>query len=735
MPYSKRPYSEGYYNYYNYYQPKSYQNEYRTKMKKKVPQNPKPSSSKSPDPSQDTSNSHKIDSISFKRRSLDKAVSENETEGNSESLIENPDKITNKKDSEILLDEEEEGEVEVTKDSELLESFQKWQEQILEDQTTMHKRILQQFQQLRKSMIQEIERKYREKVKNTKFSNKMNMQLVQESRDALKIILEKKESNEEEKETEALKNTIKILKKDKLTYLELHEINQQKLDNAHDQHMDLMKKYGESEENLAKARKEIDDLREEKRSIQKSLEISLQNEERLKKSVKGLQVKSSTNSDLKIKNEAEKVKLSKKIEEKDKELNKLKENMGKSEQECTELLKNWRNEKRQNDVNNKDIAELKSKIYNLETELELKEEKLGWYRKSVNIRLDEDEEKAIESSERIASENDIVRFKPIIMENNEKVQEDEPVTLINNGIPEDKELKRENSSPDSASWEKANNNKSRIFKGKINKARKSSPRNKRYIKKHDKQIDENTNSFTSEGQTTQKEILGEEENIDKSDENSESKEDSVEEINSTCTTPCGAEDLIDSCPGSPAEEIDQTLNDSEKEEAYQEEMRIEDIPSSICENESQILYTFPGESEEPADSKEATQNMDTDEVDPCPSMSTCPSSEIKSSMTTNDSGHRAMETEMDQQIPSMEMPPTSSYGMIMTSQYQPYDIAGYSLNQLDQLEEMVRRERERHRKQSQGVHSAMDTDDGDLRMLASQEVDLADIMPSNLGQD
>ena len=735
MPYSKRPYSEGYYNYYNYYQPKSYQNEYRTKMKKKVPQNPKPSSSKSPDPSQDTSNSHKIDSISFKRRSLDKAVSENETEGNSESLIENPDKITNKKDSEILLDEEEEGEVEVTKDSELLESFQKWQEQILEDQTTMHKRILQQFQQLRKSMIQEIERKYREKVKNTKFSNKMNMQLVQESRDALKIILEKKESNEEEKETEALKNTIKILKKDKLTYLELHEINQQKLDNAHDQHMDLMKKYGESEENLAKARKEIDDLREEKRSIQKSLEISLQNEERLKKSVKGLQVKSSTNSDLKIKNEAEKVKLSKKIEEKDKELNKLKENMGKSEQECTELLKNWRNEKRQNDVNNKDIAELKSKIYNLETELELKEEKLGWYRKSVNIRLDEDEEKAIESSERIASENDIVRFKPIIMENNEKVQEDEPVTLINNGIPEDKELKRENSSPDSASWEKANNNKSRIFKGKINKARKSSPRNKRYIKKHDKQIDENTNSFTSEGQTTQKEILGEDENIDKSDENSESKEDSVEEINSTCTTPCGAEDLIDSCPGSPAEEIDQTLNDSEKEEAYQEEMRIEDIPSSICENESQILYTFPGESEEPADSKEATQNMDTDEVDPCPSMSTCPSSEIKSSMTTNDSGHRAMETEMDQQIPSMEMPPTSSYGMIMTSQYQPYDIAGYSLNQLDQLEEMVRRERERHRKQSQGVHSAMDTDDADLRMLASQEVDLADIMPSNLGQD
>ena len=735
MPYSKRPYSEGYYNYYNYYQPKSYQNEYRTKMKKKVPQNPKPSSSKSPDPSQDTSNSHKIDSISFKRRSLDKAVSENETEGNSESLIENPDKITNKKDSEILLDEEEEGEVEVTKDSELLESFQKWQEQILEDQTTMHKRILQQFQQLRKSMIQEIERKYREKVKNTKFSNKMNMQLVQESRDALKIILEKKESNEEEKETEALKNTIKILKKDKLTYLELHEINQQKLDNAHDQHMDLMKKYGESEENLAKARKEIDDLREEKRSIQKSLEISLQNEERLKKSVKGLQVKSSTNSDLKIKNEAEKVKLSKKIEEKDKELNKLKENMGKSEQECTELLKNWRNEKRQNDVNNKDIAELKSKIYNLETELELKEEKLGWYRKSVNIRLDEDEEKAIESSERIASENNIVRFKPIIMENNEKVQEEEPVTLINNGIPEDKELKRENSSPDSASWEKANNNKSRIFKGKINKARKSSPRNKRYIKKHDKQIDENTNSFTSEGQTTQKEILGEEENIDKSDENSESKEDSVEEINSTCTTPCGAEDLIDSCPGSPAEEIDQTLNDSEKEEAYQEEMRIEDIPSSICENESQILYTFPGESEEPADSKEATQNMDTDEVDPCPSMSTCPSSEIKSSMTTNDSGHRAMETEMDQQIPSMEMPPTSSYGMIMTSQYQPYDIAGYSLNQLDQLEEMVRRERERHRKQSQGVHSAMDTDDGDLRMLASQEVDLADIMPSKLGQD
>ena len=735
MPYSKRPYSEGYYNYYNYYQPKSYQNEYRTKMKKKVPQNPKPSSSKSPDPSQDTSNSHKIDSISFKRRSLDKALSENETEGNSESLIENPDKITNKKDSEILLDEEEEGEVEVTKDSELLESFQKWQEQILEDQTTMHKRILQQFQQLRKSMIQEIERKYREKVKNTKFSNKMNMQLVQESRDALKIILEKKESNEEEKETEALKNTIKILKKDKLTYLELHEINQQKLDNAHDQHMDMMKKYGESEENLAKARKEIDDLREEKRSIQKSLEISLQNEERLKKSVKGLQVKSSTNSDLKIKNEAEKVKLSKKIEEKDKELNKLKENMGKSEQECTELLKNWRNEKRQNDVNNKDIAELKSKIYNLETELELKEEKLGWYRKSVNIRLDEDEEKAIESSERIASENDIVRFKPIIMENNEKVQEDEPVTLINNGIPEDKELKRENSSPDSASWEKANNNKSRIFKGKINKARKSSPRNKRYIKKHDKQIDENTNSFTSEGQTTQKEILGEDENIDKSDENSESKEDSVEEINSTCTTPCGAEDLIDSCPGSPAEEIDQTLNDSEKEEAYQEEMRIEDIPSSICENESQILYTFPGESEEPADSKEATQNMDTDEVDPCPSMSTCPSSEMKSSMTTNDSGHRAMETEMDQQIPSMEMPPTSSYGMIMTSQYQPYDIAGYSLNQLDQLEEMVRRERERHRKQSQGVHSAMDTDDGDLRMLASQEVDLADIMPSKLGQD
>ena len=735
MPYSKRPYSEGYYNYYNYYQPKSYQNEYRTKMKKKVPQNPKPSSSKSPDPSQDTSNSHKIDSISFKRRSLDKALSENETEGNSESLIENPDKITNKKDSEILLDEEEEGEVEVTKDSELLESFQKWQEQILEDQTTMHKRILQQFQQLRKSMIQEIERKYKEKVKNTKFSNKMNMQLVQESRDALKIILEKKESNEEEKETEALKNTIKILKKDKLTYLELHEINQQKLDNAHDQHMDLMKKYGESEENLAKARKEIDDLREEKRSIQKSLEISLQNEERLKKSVKGLQVKSSTNSDLKIKNEAEKVKLSKKIEEKDKELNKLKENMGKSEQECTELLKNWRNEKRQNDVNNKDIAELKSKIYNLETELELKEEKLGWYRKSVNIRLDEDEEKAIESSERIASENDIVRFKPIIMENNEKVQEEEPVTLINNGIPEDKELKRENSSPDSASWEKANNNKSRIFKGKINKARKSSPRNRRYIKKHDKQIEENTNSFTSEGQTTQKEILGEEENIDKSDENSESKEDSVEEINSTCTTPCGAEDLIDSCPGSPAEEIDQTLNDSEKEEAYQEEMRIEDIPSSICENESQILYTFPGESEEPADSKEATQNMDTDEVDPCPSMSTCPSSEIKSSMTTNDSGHRAMETEMDQQIPSMEMPPTSSYGMIMTSQYQPYDIAGYSLNQLDQLEEMVRRERERHRKQSQGVHSAMDTDDVDLRMLASQEVDLADIMPSKLGQD
>ena len=735
MPYSKRPYSEGYYNYYNYYQPKSYQNEYRTKMKKKVPQNPKPSSSKSPDPSQDTSNSHKIDSISFKRRSLDKAVSENETEGNSESLIENPDKITNKKDSEILLDEEEEGEVEVTKDSELLESFQKWQEQILEDQTTMHKRILQQFQQLRKSMIQEIERKYREKVKNTKFSNKMNMQLVQESRDALKIILEKKESNEEEKETEALKNTIKILKKDKLTYLELHEINQQKLDNAHDQHMDLMKKYGESEENLAKVRKENDDLREEKRSIQKSLEISLQNEERLKKSVKGLQVKSSTNSDLKIKNEAEKVKLSKKIEEKDKELNKLKENMGKSEQECTELLKNWRNEKRQNDVNNKDIAELKSKIYNLETELELKEEKLGWYRKSVNIRLDEDEEKAIESSERIASENNIVRFKPIIMENNEKVQEEEPVILINNGIPEDKELKRENSSPDSASWEKANNNKSRIFKGKINKARKSNPRNKRYIKKHDKQIDENTNSFTSEGQTTQKEILGEEENIDKSDENSESKEDSVEEINSTCTTPCGAEDLIDSCPGSPAEEIDQTLNDSEKEEAHQEEMRIEDIPSSICENESQILYTFPGESEEPADSKEATQNMDTDEVDPCPSMSTCPSSEIKSSMTTNDSGHRAMETEMDQQIPSMEMPPTSSYGMIMTSQYQPYDIAGYSLNQLDQLEEMVRRERERHRKQSQGVHSAMDTDDVDLRMLASQEVDLADIMPSKLGQD
>ena len=735
MPYSKRPYSEGYYNYYNYYQPKSYQNEYRTKMKKKVPQNPKPSSSKSPDPSQDTSNSHKIDSISFKRRSLDKALSENETEGNSESLIENPDKITNKKDSEILLDEEEEGEVEVTKDSELLESFQKWQEQILEDQTTMHKRILQQFQQLRKSMIQEIERKYREKVKNTKFSNKMNMQLVQESRDALKIILEKKESNEEEKETEALKNTIKILKKDKLTYLELHEINQQKLDNAHDQHMDMMKKYGESEENLATARKQIDDLREEKRSIQKSLEISLQNEERLKKSVKGLQVKSSTNSDLKIKNEAEKVKLSKKIEEKDKELNKLKENMGKSEQECTELLKNWRNEKRQNDVNNKDIAELKSKIYNLETELELKEEKLGWYRKSVNIRLDEDEEKAIESSERIASENDIVRFKPIIMENNEKVQEDEPVTLINNGIPEDKELKRENSSPDSASWEKANNNKSRIFKGKINKARKSSPRNKRYIKKHDKQIDENTNSFTSEGQTTQKEILGEEENIDKSDENSESKEDSVEEINSTCTTPCGAEDLIDSCPGSPAEEIDQTLNDSEKEEAYQEEMRIEDIPSSICENESQILYTFPGESEEPADSKEATQNMDTDEVDPCPSMSICPSSEMKSSMSNNDSGHRAMETEMDQQIPSMEMPPTSSYGMIMTSQYQPYDIAGYSLNQLDQLEEMVRRERERHRKQSQGVHSAMDTDDGDLRMLASQEVDLADIMPSKLGQD
>ena len=735
MPYSKRPYSEGYYNYYNYYQPKSYQNEYRTKMKKKVPQNPKPSSSKSPDPSQDTSNSHKTDSISFKRRSLDKALSENETEGNSESLIENPDKITNKKDSEILLDEEEEGEVEVTKDSELLESFQKWQEQILEDQTTMHKRILQQFQQLRKSMIQEIERKYKEKVKNTKFSNKMNMQLVQESRDALKIILEKKESNEEEKETEALKNTIKILKKDKLTYLELHEINQQKLDNAHDQHMDLMKKYGESEENLAKARKEIDDLREEKRSIQKSLEISLQNEERLKKSVKGLQVKSSTNSDLKIKNEAEKVKLSKKIEEKDKELNKLKENMGKSEQECTELLKNWRNEKRQNDVNNKDIAELKSKIYNLETELELKEEKLGWYRKSVNIRLDEDEEKAIESSERIASENNIVRFKPIIMENNEKVQEEEPVILINNGIPEDKELKRENSSPDSASWEKANNNKSRIFKGKINKARKSSPRNKRYIKKHDKQIDENTNSFTSEGQTTQKEILGEEENIDKSDENSESKEDSVEEINSTCTTPCGAEDLIDSCPGSPAEEIDQTLNDSEKEEAYQEEMRIENIPSSLCEDDSQILYTFPGESEEPADSKEATQNMDTDEVDPCPSMSTCPSSEIKSSMTTNDSGHRAMETEMDQQIPSMEMPPTSSYGMIMTSQYQPYDIAGYSLNQLDQLEEMVRRERERHRKQSQGVHSAMDTDDGDLRMLASQEVDLADIMPSNLGQD
>ena len=735
MPYSKRPYSEGYYNYYNYYQPKSYQNEYRTKMKKKVPQNPKPSSSKSPDPSQDTSNSHKIDSISFKRRSLDKAVSENETEGNSESLIENPDKITNKKDSEILLDEEEEGEVEVTKDSELLESFQKWQEQILEDQTTMHKRILQQFQQLRKSMIQEIERKYKEKVKNTKFSNKMNMQLVQESRDALKIILEKKESNEEEKETEALKNTIKILKKDKLTYLELHEINQQKLDNAHDQHMDLMKKYGESEENLAKARKEIDDLREEKRSIQKSLEISLQNEERLKKSVKGLQVKSSTNSDLKIKNEAEKVKLSKKIEEKDKELNKLKENMGKLEQECTELLKNWRNEKRQNDVNNKDIAELKSKIYNMETELELKEEKLGWYRKSVNIRLDEDEEKAIESSERIASENDIVRFKPIIMENNEKVQEDEPVTLINNGIPEDKELKRENSSPDSASWEKANNNKSRIFKGKINKARKSSPRNRRYIKKHDKQIEENTNSFTSEGQTTQKEILGEEENIDKSDENSESKEDSVEEINSTCTTPCGAEDLIDSCPGSPAEEIDQTLNDSEKEEAYQEEMRIEDIPSSLCENESQILYTFPGESEEPADSKEATQNMDTDEVDPCPSMSTCPSSEMKSSMTTNDSGHRAMETEMDQQIPSMEMPPTSSYGMIMTSQYQPYDIAGYSLNQLDQLEEMVRRERERHRKQSQGLHSAMETDDVDLRMLASQEVDLADIMPSKLGQD
>ena len=735
MPYSKRPYSEGYYNYYNYYQPKSYQNEYRTKMKKKVPQNPKPSSSKSPDPSQDTSNSHKIDSISFKRRSLDKAVSENETEGNSESLIENPDKITNKKDSEILLDEEEEGEVEVTKDSELLESFQKWQEQILEDQTTMHKRILQQFQQLRKSMIQEIERKYREKVKNTKFSNKMNMQLVQESRDALKIILEKKESNEEEKETEALKNTIKILKKDKLTYLELHEINQQKLDNAHDSHMDLMKKYGESEDNLAKARKEVDDLREEKRSIQKSLEISLQNEERLKKSVKGLQVKSSTNSDLKIKNEAEKVKLSKKIEEKDKELNKLKENMGKLEQECTELLKNWRNEKRQNDVNNKDIAELKSKIYNLETELELKEEKLGWYRKSVNIRLDKDEEKAIESSERIASENDIVRFKPIIMENNEKVQEDEPVTLINNGIPEDKELKRENSSPDSASWEKANNNKSRIFKGKINKARKSSPRNRRYIKKHDKQIEENTNSFTSEGQTTQKEILGEEENIDKSDENSESKEDSVEEINSTCTTPCGAEDLIDSCPGSPAEEIDQTLNDSEKEEAYQEEMRIEDIPSSICENESQILYTFPGESEEPADSKEATQNMDTDEVDPCPSMSTCPSSEMKSSMSNNDSGHRAMETEMDQQIPSMEMPPTSSYGMIMTSQYQPYDIAGYSLNQLDQLEEMVRRERERHRKQSQVLHSAMETDDVDLRMLASQEVDLADIMPSNLGQD
>ena len=735
MPYSKRPYSEGYYNYYNYYQPKSYQNEYRTKMKKKVPQKPKPSSSKSPDPSQDTSNSHKIDSISFKRRSLDKALSENETEGNSESLIENPDKITNKKDSEILLDEEEEGEVEVTKDSELLESFQKWQEQILEDQTTMHKRILQQFQQLRKSMIQEIERKYREKVKNTKFSNKMNMQLVQESRDALKIILEKKESNEEEKETEALKNTIKILKKDKLTYLELHEINQQKLDNAHDSHMNLMKKYGESEENLAKARKEIDDLREEKRSIQKSLEISLQNEERLKKSVKGLQVKSSTNSDLKIKNEVEEVKLSKKIEEKDKELNKLKENMGKSEQECTELLKNWRNEKRQNDVNNKDIAELKSKIYNLETELELKEEKLGWYRKSVNIRLDEDEEKAIESSERIASENDIVRFKPIIMENNEKVQEDEPVTLINNGIPEDKELKRENSSPDSASWEKANNNKSRIFKGKINKARKSNPRNKRYIKKHDKQIDENTNSFTSEGQTTQKEILGEEENIDKSDENSESKEDSVEEINSTCTTPCGAEDLIDSCPGSPAEEIDQTLNDSEKEEAHQEEMRIEDIPSSICENESQILYTFPGESEEPADSKEAIQNMDTDEVDPCPSMSICPSSEMKSSMSNNDSGHRAMETEMDHQIPSMEMPPTSSYGMIMTSQYQPYDIAGYSLNQLDQLEEMVRRERERHRKQSQGVHSAMDTDDGDLRMLASQEVDLADIMPSNLGQD
>ena len=257
MPYSKRPYSEGYYNYYNYYQPKSYQNEYRTKMKKKVPQNPKPSSSKSPDPSQDTSNSHKIDSISFKRRSLDKAVSENETEGNSESLIENPDKITNKKDSEILLDEEEEGEVEVTKDSELLESFQKWQEQILEDQTTMHKRILQQFQQLRKSMIQEIERKYREKVKNTKFSNKMNMQLVQESRDALKIILEKKESNEEEKETEALKNTIKILKKDKLTYLELHEINQQKLDNAHDQHMDLMKKYGESEENLAKLERKL----------------------------------------------------------------------------------------------------------------------------------------------------------------------------------------------------------------------------------------------------------------------------------------------------------------------------------------------------------------------------------------------------------------------------------------------------------------------------------------------
>ena len=274
------------------------------------------------------------------------------------------------------------------------------------------------------------------------------MQLVQESRDALKIILEKKESNEEEKETEALKNTIKILKKDKLTYLELHEINQQKLDNAHDNHMDMMKKYGESEENLAKARKEIDDLREEKRSIQKSLEISLQNEERLKKSVKGLQVKSSTNSDLKIKNEAEKVKLSKKIEEKDKELNKLKENMGKSEQECTELLKNWRNEKRQNDVNNKDIAELKSKIYNLETELELKEEKLGWYRKSVNIRLDEDEEKAIESSERIASENNIVRFKPIIMENNEKVQEEEPVILINNDIPEDKELKREMSSPD-----------------------------------------------------------------------------------------------------------------------------------------------------------------------------------------------------------------------------------------------------------------------------------------------